>query len=91
MAVTAYPDGRVQFRTKGKSAGAKRKYSHASLTAKRRAKVKERDGFRCVTCGSTADLEVDHIIPVAKGGTRAMDNLQTLCGGCNYFKADRLL
>jgi len=53
--------------------------------------ILERDGFRCVLCGKTAkdrQLEVDHIIPVAKGGTESLNNLRTLCIDCNRGKSD---
>jgi 5-methylcytosine-specific restriction endonuclease McrA len=45
-----------------------------------------RDGGRCVHCGSTLRLEVDHILAVAKGGTTVKENLQTLCRLCNASK-----
>ena len=48
--------------------------------------VKQRDGFKCVKCGSRNDLEVDHIIADAKGGSNAMSNLQTLCHHCHSIK-----
>lgn len=58
-----------------------------------RAFVMERDGFKCRRCNaSSADgarLVVDHIVPVAKGGTGDHDNLQTLCWDCNSGKSDR--
>jgi 5-methylcytosine-specific restriction endonuclease McrA len=41
--------------------------------------VLARDGHRCVICGSTQRLEVDHIQPVAAGGTDDPRNLRTVC------------
>lgn len=49
-----------------------------------------RDGGRCVTCGATADLHFDHIIPVAKGGGNSEENIQILCRSCNLKKSDRI-
>lgn len=48
--------------------------------------VKRRDKFKCVKCGSRNDLEVDHIVSDAKGGSNAMSNLQTLCKLCHSMK-----
>lgn len=45
-----------------------------------------RDEYRCRLCGSSEDLEVDHIIPIARGGLNRSDNLQTLCRTCNRSK-----
>lgn len=50
-----------------------------------------RDKHRCVCCGSTEDLTIDHIIPVSKGGESDFDNLQTLCLSCNANKGDKIL
>lgn len=52
--------------------------------------VWERDGGRCVNCGSTEDLEYDHIIPVSRGGSNTERNLQILCVECNRKKRDRI-
>lgn len=49
----------------------------------RREHIKE----ACVICGSTKDLECDHIVPVSAGGTHAADNLQTLCSKCHKEKS----
>ncbi|WP_294755493.1 HNH endonuclease signature motif containing protein, partial [uncultured Ruminococcus sp.] len=34
-------------------------------------------------------LEVDHIIPIAKGGKTEANNLQTLCWRCNREKGKK--
>lgn len=44
----------------------------------------------CACCGSTNNLTIDHIIPVAKGGTSDLDNLQVLCYWCNLSKGANL-
>ena len=36
-------------------------------------------------------LEIDHIIPVSKGGLTEESNLQTLCWKCNRSKSDKIL
>lgn len=59
-----------------------------------RFEVFKRDGFTCQYCGATPPkvvLEVDHVDPVALGGTNDMDNLVTSCFPCNRGKSDVLL
>ncbi len=45
-----------------------------------------RDAGRCRQCGAANDLQFDHVIPVALGGSSSADNLQLLCGVCNRRK-----
>lgn len=56
-----------------------------------RAFVWQRDEGRCVRCGSEDDLQFDHVIPVAKGGGNAAENVQVLCGACNRAKSDSIV
>lgn len=45
---------------------------------------------RCAHCGATdVDLELDHIINHAAGGTDTIDNAQWLCGPCHTTKTNR--
>lgn len=55
-----------------------------------RRAVFERDGGRCVECGSNFDLQYDHVLPVALGGATTVENLQLLCADCNRRKSDSL-
>ena len=59
------------------------------LTLKLRYQIFKRDNFRCALCGATSEetkLEIDHIIPVSKGGKTIKSNLRTLCFNCNRGK-----
>ncbi|MGW1673279.1 HNH endonuclease [Streptomyces sp. NPDC002324] len=51
-----------------------------------RPRALARDGFACVHCGEREALEVDHIVPIAQGGTWTLDNAQTLCRTCHREK-----
>jgi 5-methylcytosine-specific restriction endonuclease McrA len=42
-------------------------------------------------CGSTRALQIDHVIPVARGGTGTPKNLRVLCTYHNRLEAERIL
>lgn len=55
--------------------------------------VFQRNQYQCQSCGQTYPeklLTVDHIIPLARGGTNDISNLQTLCYTCNQRKSAKL-
>lgn len=60
-----------------------------SLGRKVRQKVLE--CAACKACGSTNDLEIDHVVPIARGGGDDLDNLQALCGTCNAAKGTKTM
>lgn len=68
----------------------------ALMTSSLREKIKSRDNFCCKKCSlSIRDeknllLEIDHIMPLSKGGITSEDNLQTLCWRCNRTKGSKI-
>jgi HNH endonuclease len=68
----------------------------ALMTSKLREKIKERDNYSCCKCNLSIEdeqnllLEIDHIIPVSKGGITSENNLQTLCWRCNRTKGAKI-
>ena len=72
------------------------KEQRALMTSKLRAYIKERDNYTCCHCGNSIYaepnllLEVDHIIPISKGGLTQENNLQTLCWKCNRIKGAKM-
>lgn len=80
---------KIKFR---KSAAGQR----ALMTAKLRTSIKERDNYTCQQCFVSVEqephllLEVDHIIPVSKGGLSISENLQALCWKCNRRKSNKM-
>jgi len=70
------------------------KTRRSSFTKSIRHEVFKKDKYHCIECGATnkkAVLHIDHIIPVSKGGTDELDNLQTLCESCNLAKKNRII
>jgi len=70
----------------------KRLRERGKLTPKLRYEILKRDKFKCRLCGRSAwdvVLEVDHIVPISKGGKTCKPNLRTLCKECNIGKGDQ--
>ena len=72
------------------------KTQRSAMTNDLREAIKKRDNYTCCLCGNSVFnepnllLEVDHIIPISKGGKTEASNLQTLCWRCNRAKKDNL-
>lgn len=67
--------------------------SRLQVSPKQRYQIFKRDKFTCRYCGAKApevSLELDHIIPVSRGGDNDPMNLITACQQCNRGKSDDL-
>jgi HNH endonuclease len=61
------------------------------IGVRERFRILRRCGFRCHYCGKSARnvaLEIDHVIPIALGGSDAEKNLVAACPACNAGKGD---
>ncbi len=43
---------------------------------------------KCLCCGKKEKLTVDHIVPLSRGGTNYIENIQPLCNECNASKGN---
>ena len=66
---------------------AARHTSPGSFTAEEFEALCEGYGNRCLACGDTGvALEADHVVPLTRGGSNDIGNIQPLCGSCNRKK-----
>lgn len=65
--------------------------SRRYITADEQKLVIDRAAKRCEYCQSLMDyvpqpFAIEHIVPIAEGGSTSLDNLALACGGCNGHK-----
>lgn len=82
----------AQWRTQPYKRGVPPQVKRAARTALARqrgawlALLSARYGAACMHCGAIESLVLDHILPIAKGGTSTLENVQLLCARCNTLK-----
>ena len=67
--------------------------SRKPISKSQRYDILKRDNFTCQYCGRSAPevrLEVDHVMPVSKGGNNSNDNLKVACRYCNGGKSNKV-
>lgn len=63
---------------------------HRTVDGATRRRVMLRDGYVCQVClTARGPWEIDHKLPVCRGGEHTDQNLWLLCRGCNQVKGDR--
>jgi hypothetical protein len=84
FASTGYPDAPKLEKIKDERKARK------ALTNEIMSAVWARDEGMCVECGSTDDLQFDHMVPYSKGGSSTVENLRILCQPCNSSRGNKI-
>lgn len=64
------------------------------LTKQERRAVYDKMGGHCAYCGCKlrySDMQVDHVVPLRKGGDDALANMLPACRSCNHYKGSTTL
>lgn len=70
---------------------ARERSSEGSYTAQEWYALCAKYDNKCLRCGEKKKLTPDHVIPVSKGGTSYISNIQPLCFNCNAWKKDKTI
>lgn len=70
---------------------AREKNAIGSHTLKQWKELKESYGNMCAFCKADKKLTKDHIIPLTKGGSNYIENIQPLCRNCNSKKNNKII
>ena len=68
---------------------ARKRNAEGSFTAEEFQALCDETGNKCLCCGSLGPLVIDHVIPLSKGGSNNISNIQPLCGPCNSSKRSK--
>ena len=66
--------------------------AEGTFTAEEWETLLQKCGYKCLCCGRTnRKLCADHIVPLIKGGTNWIENIQPLCRNCNSEKSTKII
>jgi 5-methylcytosine-specific restriction endonuclease McrA len=67
---------------------AEKAQSGGSFTGQQWLEVIKKFDERCVCCGDKKPLTADHVVPLSRGGSSFIENIQPLCKSCNSSKGN---
>jgi 5-methylcytosine-specific restriction endonuclease McrA len=82
-----YPE---RNQVKGARRRSRERAAENTLTFEQWELLKSLAGHRCLDCGESKPLTVDHVVPIAHGGKTNVWNIQPLCRSCNCSKQDKI-
>jgi Restriction endonuclease len=82
-------DNPEQSRLRGHNYRARLQQAEGRFTTQQWKALCAKYGNICLSCGRQALLTPDHVIPLSRGGSNRIDNIQPLCGNCNSQKGTR--
>ncbi len=87
----SYVSNPEPYRTASRKRSARIRKAEGTVTTSEWELVLDIYGHQCAYCGVNTDpLTMDHVIPIARGGTHTADNVVPACKGCNSSKKDRM-
>ncbi|MFH8926386.1 HNH endonuclease [Streptomyces pristinaespiralis] len=69
----------------------KRKAGVFAFSSREWQRLCARQRGECPFCGKRAELTMDHVIPLSKGGRHSIGNIFPICGSCNSSKSNTFL
>lgn len=70
---------------------ARKNMAAGAFSAKEWSDIVEAYGNLCAKCGSGSKVTADHIVPLSRGGSNLIGNIQPLCRACNASKGTRTI
>ena len=87
-----YPRKAEEQRIKSCNYHAKKRGAVGLITLDEWYEVKKKYNYTCLACRQQEPniiLSLDHVIPISKGGSNTIANIQPLCHPCNCSKRDK--
>ena len=87
-----YIKNKEEVLLRNRDSKARRRGAEGKFTPAEWRSLLDKYEHKCLWCGKTGvKLTVDHVLPVSKGGTNYIDNIQPLCDHCNKSKNARII
>lgn len=84
-----FPEKRLEYE---RNRRARIRGSGGKFTSEEWKRVCDFYGNKCLSCGKDDEkLTLDHVIPLKAGGKHSIENIQPLCGHCNYSKGTKII